>query len=86
MLAVYARRDARCVGAKARDQRLAQPLRLHHVVHDEVGRELVEVDVLAVLVLELLATRLALVLRQPGQLVVEDRVDRRLRAHDRDLC
>src|SRR5258706_5303841 len=85
VLAVGARHDAGRVSAEALDQLIPEVLRLHHVVDDEVRRELVEVDVLAILVLELLALGRPLALRKLRQLVKEDRVDRRLRTHHRDL-
>ena len=63
VLAIDPSRDARGVSAEARDERVAKLVRLHDVVDDEVGREFVQVDVFAVLVLELLAPGCALLFR-----------------------
>src|SRR2546427_109820 len=62
VLAVDAMCHACRVGAEASDQSLAQVLGLDHVVDDQIRGKFVEVDVLAILVLELFALCRALVL------------------------
>src|SRR5207249_10944800 len=69
MLSVQARRGPRRIRPEALDQLIPQPLSLDHVVDDQVGGELVEVDVLAVLLLELLATAGSFRLRKLRELV-----------------
>src|SRR5262249_54081378 len=52
VLTVEGRLRASRVGAEPSYELLTQPLRFNHVVHDQVGRQLVQVYVLPVLVLQ----------------------------------
>src|SRR5439155_311390 len=85
LTAYFAQTGRVSVSAVPGDQRRTQLLRLDDIVDDQVCRQLVKVDVFAVLVLELPAFRVPLRLWQVGELVEEDRVDGRLRTHDSDL-
>ena len=79
-------RSREAYAANAPDQVRAQVGRLHHRVDDELGGQVQDVDLRLVLGAQLLGAALALggVLDRL-ELVVEDRVDRGLRAHHGDL-
>src|SRR5579859_7047426 len=73
------------VSLESRDQRLAKLICLDHVINDQVGGQLVQVDVLAVLVFQLLAASGSLGFRKLSKLVVENGVDGWFGTHDSDL-
>ena len=85
MLAVKRGLETGPVCPEAGDQLATQLVGIHHVVHYQVRRQLVEVDVPALFVFQLLAAAGLLRRGQIGQLVEEDGVHGRLRAHHGDL-
>ena len=73
-----------CSGGQAAGQLGAEVVGVDDGVHDQVGGQADQVDVLAVLALEPLHLGRPLGLGEGGQLVVVDGVDGRLRPHHRD--